>query len=81
MLAALFEALVRLARLFDNLASCLRDNRLIALGEQRAREEALTRQGEILTRVKIIEKEVAAIHRRHLDDSAFDGSFERKDDA
>jgi hypothetical protein len=79
-LAALFEMLLRLTGLFDRLLSCLRDNRLIALGEQRARGEVLTRQEEIITRVKNIDNEVAAIHRRHLDDSAFDGSFERKDD-
>ena len=81
MLPALFEAFVRLAGLFDRLLSCVKDNRLIALGEQRARGEVLSRREEIIAQVKTIENEAAAIHRRHLDDSAFDGSFKRKDDA
>ena len=81
MLAAIFDALVRFAGLFDRLLSFVRDNRLIALGEHRAREQVLTRAKETLTRVKTIDNEVAAFHRRHPDDTAFDASFERRDDA
>lgn len=81
MLAALFDALARFAGLCDRLLSFARDNRLIALGERREREKVLTREKEILTRVITIDDEVAAFHRRHPDDTAFDASFERKDDA
>ena len=54
---------------------------MIALGERQATARALKRQSEILAQVKTIDNDVTAIHRRHVDDSAFDTSFERKDDA
>jgi len=81
MLAALLNAFLRITRLFDRLLSYLRDKRLIALGEHRATEQALTRLRETLKRVKTINNDVAALHRRRVDDSAFDTSFKRTDDA
>jgi hypothetical protein len=80
-LAAIFDAIARFAELLHALLSHVRDNRLIALGEQRAREQALARVKETLMRAKAIDNETAASHRRRLDDAAFDASFERKDDA
>ena len=81
MLAAIFDAIARLAEFFSALLSHVKDNRLIELGEQRAREQSLTRVRETLLRAKTIDNETAASHRRRLDDTAFDASFERKDDA
>ncbi len=80
MLAAIFDAIARFTEFFHALLSHVRDNRLIELGEQRAREQSLTRVKETLMRAKNIDNETAASHRRHLDDTAFDASFERKDD-
>jgi hypothetical protein len=81
MFAALFSALMRITGFLDGLLSYLRDNRLIALGEHRATEQTLSRLRETLIRVKTINNDVAALHRRRVDDSAFDASFKRTDDA
>lgn len=67
--------------LFDRLLTLFSDNRMIARGEQQATERALKGQSKMLAQVKTIDNDVTAIHRRHVDDSAFDTSFERKDDA
>ena len=81
MLAALLNAFVRITGFFDGLLSYLRDKRLIALGEQRATEQILARMRDTLSRVKKIDNDVAALHRRRVDDSAFDASFKRRDEA
>lgn len=70
MFAALFGALMRITGFLDGLLSYLKDKRLIALGEHRAREQVLSRLRETLTRVKTIDNDVA-----------FDASFKRTDEA
>ena len=79
--SAVLSALPHLLALFDRLLALFSDNRMIARGEQQAAEHALKRQSKMLTQVKTIDNDVTAIHRRHVDDSAFDTSFKRKDDA
>lgn len=80
MLAFLINAALCLMKLFNALLSHARDSRLIALGEHRATEQALIRLKNTILRAKKIDTGVAALHRRHADDSAFDGSFKREDD-
>jgi hypothetical protein len=81
MLAAFIDGLLHLAEICGSLLSRLRDDRLIALGEHRAKEKIFTRLNDALRRVKAIDAKITTIHRRHADDSAFDTTFERKDDA
>jgi hypothetical protein len=79
--SAVLSALPHLIALFDRLFAFFSDNRMIARGEQQATERALKRQSRMLAQAKRIENDVTAKHRRHVDDSAFDTSFERRDDA
>lgn len=80
MFSALLSALPNLIALLGRLVALFSDNRMIALGERQATARALKRQSEMLAQAKTIDNDVTTIHRRHVDDSAFDTSFERKDD-
>jgi hypothetical protein len=81
MFSALLSALPNLIALLGRLVALFSDNRMITLGERQATARALKRQSEMLAQAKTIDNDVTTIHRRHVDDSAFDTSFERKDDA
>ena len=79
MLSIFIDAALRLMKLINGLLSQARDSRLIALGEHRSTERALKLQKDTILRVKKIDADVAAMKRRHDDDTAFDESFKRKD--
>lgn len=81
MLSTVLSALLHMIALINRLIALISDHRMIALGEKKATEQALKHQSEMLVQARSIENDVTARHRRHVDDSAFDSSFERKDDA
>lgn len=81
MWSTVLSVLPNLIALLNRLIVLFGDNRMIALGEQQAEKRALERQSKMLRRAKTIENDVATRHRRHVDDSAFDSSFERGNDA
>jgi hypothetical protein len=81
MLSTFLSTLPHMIALINRLIALISDHRMIALGEKKATEQALKHQSEMLVQARSIENDVTARHRRHVDDSAFDSSFERKDDA
>lgn len=81
MLSTFLSTLPHMIALINRLIALISDHRMIAFGEKKATEQALKHQSEMLVQAKSIKNDVTARHRRHVDDSAFDSSFERKDDA